>query len=186
MTAHMAPKTLKDEVITLRLPHHSDVERLMVYGADPALLEGVWIPGPPPSTDLRRWAATILDDMAGGWTEEGGIHGAGLVVDEADPFVGVVFFSPVADNTVELVYGVVPTARGRGIATRAAGLATTWALSGGGFDRVELRIDENQTASRSVATKLGFELHEKIETYVEGTGLTHIDFLYFKSALHEH
>lgn len=122
----------------------------------------------------------MVTELSGGWTDRGGIHGAGFVVDELKPLLGIVLLSPAQNNGVEMTYGVVPSARGRGIATRAVGLATKWALTSGGFDRVELRIDEHQVVSQRIAKKLGFKQREKIETYVEGTGLTHIDLLYEK------
>lgn len=175
-----APLPLKDGKVTLRLAGDEDIERLVTYGSDPNLLEGIWIPGPPPTSDVREWAKELVVELCGGWTDRGGIYGGGLVVDELEPFLGIVFLSPVQDNGVELSYGVLPSARERGIATSAAGLTTSWALTSGGFDRVELRIDQDQAVSQHIAKNLGFELKERIETYVQGTGLTHMDLLYMK------
>lgn len=173
-----APHPLSDGVVTLRMPTSDDVDQLTRYGADHALLDGIWISGPPPAGNVRSWASAFLRELAAGWTEAGGMHDAGLIVDEREPFLGVVYMAPVNDDAVELSYGVAPPARGRGIATRAARLATDWALGVGAFARVELRIAEDHAASRRIAEKLGFRFVERYATYVTGTGLTHVDVLY--------
>lgn len=123
----------------------------------------------------------IGPELLAGWTVAGGDHGGGLVIDEREPCVGTVDFLTRAPRVVELTYGVAPPWRGRGIATRAAALAGEWAITEGEFDRVELRIGEDHVPSRRVAEKAGFECIERIETYVQGTGLTHIDCLYVRT-----
>ena len=90
-----------------------------------------------------------------GWGPEGSIEGGALIVDEDQPFVGVVDIVPKSERAVELVYGVAPPFRGRGIATRAARLVAVWALADAGFDRVELRIAADHEASRCVAERAG-------------------------------
>ena len=82
--------------------------------------------------------------------------------------------------SVALSYGVGPHALGRGIATRAARLATEWGLRHGGFERVELRVGTAHEASQRVAEKAGFECVEHLLTYVEGTGKTAEDLLYVR------
>jgi RimJ/RimL family protein N-acetyltransferase len=174
--------SISDEVVTLRLPVAEDVARLATYGSGKTLLNGNWISGGGPGVaDPLVWAADRLNEFVAGWTPRGGIHGGAMVIDEALPFVGLVYFGPVAPHVVELSYGVAPPARGRGIATRAARLAAGWALTGGGFSRVELRIPESHAASRRVAEKAGFKLKERFETFVEATGITATDLLYVRS-----
>jgi RimJ/RimL family protein N-acetyltransferase len=87
----------------------------------------------------------------------------------------------VGPGIVELSYGIAPPARGRGIATRAARLAAGWALTEGGFSRVELRIPESHAASRRVAEKAGFQLEERFVTFIKATGDTAIDLLCVRS-----
>jgi RimJ/RimL family protein N-acetyltransferase len=167
---------LTDDVVTLRLPTEEDNERFARYGADQAMLEGIWIVGPR-GADANEWAAELVSELRGGWSKRGGDHGGGLVIDEHEPCVGTVSFFPRAHRVVELIYGVAPPWRGRGVATRAARLAADWALTEGDFDRVELRIGEGHAVSRRVAAKAGFTEVERFETFVEGTGKTHIDIL---------
>lgn len=103
-----------------------------------------------------------------------------MVIDEQEPCVGLVNFTPQPNRGAELLYGVAPPWRGRGIASRAARLAADWALDHG-FDRVELRIGKPHRESRRVAEKAGFREVELFETFVEGTGLTHVDVLYVRT-----
>jgi RimJ/RimL family protein N-acetyltransferase len=170
---------LSDGVVTLRLPAPGDVEHFVRYGSDRSLLDGIWLV-PPRGADVRAWASAYVSDLNAGWTDAGGDLGGGLIVDAAEPCIGLVNFVPRGPRNVELSYGVAPPWRRRGIASRAAALATAWALTDGDFDRVELRISEGHTVSQRVATNAGFECVERFETYVEGTGLTHTDLLYIR------
>ena len=109
------------------------------------------------------------------------MEGPALIVDERRPFAGILFLVPLAQDVLELVYGVLPSERGRGIATRATRLAAEWALSDGQCNRVELRIGESNVASRRVAERAGFRFAERFETFVRGTGKTHVDLLYIRT-----
>lgn len=172
------PDPLTDGVATVRMPSAEDVERFARYGGDSALLEGIWIAGPPTGADVHDWASELVRELRVGWTDDGGIHGGGLVIDELEPCQGTIGFVPRGNGVVELTYGMAPSARGRGIASRALRLATEWALTEGGFNRVELRIGEDHSVSRRVAEKAGFRFEERFETYVEGIGQIHADVLY--------
>jgi RimJ/RimL family protein N-acetyltransferase len=170
---------LRDGGLTLRLPSPEDIAAFVRYGSDDALLDGIWILGPQ-GQPVSAWASELVAELAGGWTPSGGDHGGGLIIDEVEPCVGVVDFLPRQAGHVELTYGVAPPFRGCGIATRAAALAADWALREGGFACVELRIGEGHAASRRVAEKAGFQCVERYQTFVEGTGLTHVDCLYVR------
>ena len=82
---------------------------------------------------------------------------------------------------MELVYGLFPPARGRGIATRAVRLASDWALKDGSFERVELFIGKDNAVSRPVAEKAGFDFVRYLETQRTGTSEVWSDALYFRS-----
>jgi RimJ/RimL family protein N-acetyltransferase len=171
---------LSDGVVRLRIPTLADIDRVARYGADPMFLEGIWIPGPRAGQDLHEWASAFVQELLAGWTTVGGMHGGGLIVDEREPFLGIVYLAPTTAVAVELSYGVAPHARGCGIATRAARLAAEWALREGGFELVELRIDKQHHESQRVAEKAGFRFVERFLTYIEGTGKTAEDLLYVR------
>ena len=60
------------------------------------------------------------------------------------------------DGVAEVGYWVAPEARGHGVCTRALKLAAHWALQERGMERLQLRADEQNPASRRVAEKAGF------------------------------
>ena len=168
-------------MVRLRIPTRADIDRVVRYGSDPSLLEGIWIPGPQPGQDLHEWASVFVQELIAGWTAQGGIHGGGLIVDEREPFFGIVYLVPTSAVAVSLSYGVAPHARKRGIASRAARLVAEWALTQGGFDRVELQIARSHHESQRVAEKAGFHFEERFQSYVEGTGETCEDLLYVRT-----
>ncbi|RLL67569.1 GNAT family N-acetyltransferase [Streptomyces sp. Z26] len=60
------------------------------------------------------------------------------------------------DGVAECGYWVLPAARGTGVAPRALGALTRWALGTAGFHRLELAHSVANTASCRVAAKSGF------------------------------
>jgi len=56
----------------------------------------------------------------------------------------------------EVGFWLTPQARGRGAASRAVRLVTTWAFDSIGFERVELTTTPDNAATRALALKLGF------------------------------
>ncbi len=172
------PDELSDGVVRLRIPTHLDIDRIVHYGSDPSRLEGFWVPGPLPGQELHEWGSTFIQELIAGWTPVGGVHGGGLVIDEREPFLGILYLASTNAKVVSLSYGVAPQARQRGIASRAVRLATAWALTQGGFYQVELQIAKSQHESQHVAEKAGFHFVERFLTHVERTGETFEDLLY--------
>jgi len=174
-------KPLADGVVTLRLPAADDVAFLRRW-ASPELLEGVWISGvgPTPIPDADAWAAAIVTDLIAGWSEDGSIHASTLVIDEVEPFVGLVYLTERPNDSIELSYGVAPPFRRRGIATRAARVVSDWLFGTGAYRRVELRIAESHPERMVVAERAGFRLLERVETYVEGTGQAFVDVVFVR------
>lgn len=84
-----------------------------------------------------------------------GIH---LAMEAAGEIVGAIslFKTHWGAGTTEIGYGVLPGHRGRGYATEAVRLLTSWALGPGGLRRVELRVNLDNAASIRVAEKAGF------------------------------
>jgi len=93
-------------------------------------------------------------------------------------FIGIVGFGDRGDGTVEMIYGIAPRWRGRGMASRAVRLAARWVLSLPGVDTVELRIDRDNTASQHVAVNAGFTPAGTVRQFVPGTAQTFEDLRY--------
>jgi RimJ/RimL family protein N-acetyltransferase len=65
-----------------------------------------------------------------------------------------------------LGYWVVPSARRRGFARRAARLASDWAIGPGGFARIEAWVEPTNESSRSVLSAAGFELEGRLRSFL--------------------
>jgi RimJ/RimL family protein N-acetyltransferase len=172
---------LVDGDLMLRLPRMEDRHVLTAYTSDPSSLEGAWLPVGIPDTDHEAVGAWLAREFVLGWSPIGGRYGGVLVMDLADiSFAGLIFLGRLAPAVAEISYGVAPRHRGQGLATKATVLATDWALSDGGFERVEARIDRKHAESMRVVTKAGFRHEEDFKTYVEGTGKTAEDSLFVR------
>lgn len=96
---------------------------------------------------VRSWADRWQEETAAGWavTEQGSLVGrAGI--QRVD----------LHEALAEVAYWVVPGARGRGIATVAAGAVIDWAFEQLGLHRLELTHAVGNEASCRTAAKLGF------------------------------
>jgi RimJ/RimL family protein N-acetyltransferase len=104
---------------------------------------------------VERW----INRYESGW-DDGSRAGFAIRGVEDAAFLG---FAAVVELELdalqcELGYGVVPAARGRGIAGRALDLMTRWCLDELGLERLELRIDTANTGSAKVAERAGYRL----------------------------
>ena len=176
--AHPPSIVLSDGDLELALPCVDDVSTLAAYGAAPTLLEGIWVSGSSPEGDPYAWAQTRIDEFLAGWEAPGGPHGAALAIRKNSHLVGFAYLSPLEARVVELSYGVAPPERCLGIATRAARLASGWALTEGGFDRVQLYVSLDHHAGHRVADKAGFRRVSCAESYIEATGVSFIQVIY--------
>jgi RimJ/RimL family protein N-acetyltransferase len=99
-------------------------------------------------------------------------------IPEEPRFIGVVGFGDRGQGGVEVIYGIAPRWRGRGLGSRAARLGAQWAARLPGVSTVELRIDQDATASQHVAVKAGFVVVGTATQFVPGTGETFDDLRY--------
>jgi RimJ/RimL family protein N-acetyltransferase len=146
---------LSDGVVTLRpWGEDGDVAALVAACNDPAIAEFLdRIPSPYTEEDAgeyiaighRGWADGTLTTFA--ITDARGGDAVGSI--------GVHWLEP-DQGVAETGYWVAPQARGRGLCTRALLLVARWAIEEGSLERLQLRADEKNTASRRVAEKAGF------------------------------
>ncbi len=139
---------------------------------DDGLVLRAWAPDDAPvvmaafaTPDIQRWHFRRFDTEADAgrwiadrnrlWTLETGASWA--IVDRAsvDVVGRVAIYPKLEDGHGEVSYWVLPSARGRGVATRACVAATDWAHDLG-LNRVELQHSIHNAGSRRVALKAGF------------------------------
>lgn len=168
LAAPMQP--LSDGTLTLRVPVPEDAAAIDWYVHRAGGLDEGWLQLNMASpSDSGRW---IVEDWLNGWAQLSTHNGPALVltVIGATDLVGTVGFGMLDVGVVEVVYGVAPQWRGRGLATRAARLAADWLIGHRGVVEVELRIGRGHLESQRVAARAGFKLVGPVQHVVERTG----------------
>ena len=92
------------------------------------------------------------------WIEVGEDFAELVIADADDALLGSVILHSVdwRNRRGELGYWLVAGARGRGLATRAVGLALRWMFEDLGLERAEIATTPENTGSLAVARRLGF------------------------------
>lgn len=149
----VAPPTLTDGVVGLRSWRQVDVPSVLAACQDPDIQRWLPVPVPYREQDAHGFVAGFVSEE---WSSG---RGAPLAVVDADTgellgSVGLKGIDPVT-GTAEVGYWVAPWARGRGVAVRAARMLCDWAFGELSLERVELLVDPHNTASCTVAERLG-------------------------------
>jgi RimJ/RimL family protein N-acetyltransferase len=142
---------LFDDGVELRTLVLADAEAWKA-GEDDEQIRWFEAPGPAPIENviaaIRRWQA--------GWADDGPVRHWGIWRD--DHLAGGVELRIRHDGRASVSYVVFPAWRRRGVATRAVRLASAWAFETLDVSAVVAIIDEQNTASRRVAERVGFVL----------------------------
>jgi RimJ/RimL family protein N-acetyltransferase len=153
---------LSDGVVSLREWEAGDRAALVEMANDPAIQNWTRVPVPYTDRDADEWFALTRTTRAAGHQvafavkadEDGELLGSiDLRVHPADPAIG------------ELGYMVGPRARGRGVATRAVELITTWAFATLSIVRMEILVDPRNQPSLKVAEAAGYEREGVLRSY---------------------
>ncbi|MFI5729672.1 GNAT family N-acetyltransferase [Kribbella sp. NPDC051587] len=141
---------LTDGVVTLRAHTPADVDAVYEMCQDPAMQR--WTTIPVPYT--REDAVSFVTEMVPGeWRTKG--YGAWAI--EVDGrFAGSVSLHDGEGGVGEIGFSVAPWARGRGVMTRAAKLATKYTFDELDWHRMIWRAFVGNWGSRRVAWKAGF------------------------------
>ena len=150
MANAVQPRVPIDDELALRPWEHRDAPAVLAAFRDP---------------DIIRWhtrrmtaldeAATWIETNIAAWTSERSSSWAVVDVSNEHVLGRTALHTQLADGTAEIAYWVLPDARGRGVATRAAIAATTWGHEFG-FHRIELQHSTRNHPSCLVALRAGF------------------------------
>jgi RimJ/RimL family protein N-acetyltransferase len=142
---------LSDGVICLRTWRDADAEAVAAACQDPMTQQYIPIPRPYGHAD----AVAYIERTRRQWDE--GVKAAFAVADAADPSVllGAINMA-LFGATGNAAYWVVPAMRNQGIAGRALGLITDWALPTIPLAVVILEIRPENVASQRVAVAAGY------------------------------
>ncbi len=157
---------LADDLVLLRLPREADADAIAAACSDPEIAR--WIPVPVPYT--RADARAFIDEVADGWSA--GTDLAFVIEERASgALAGMIGLHPgSAPDRAAVGYWLAPTARGRGLATRAVRLVATWAFVDPALERLELMTLIGNDASGRVALRAGFRREGILRHYLPFRG----------------
>jgi RimJ/RimL family protein N-acetyltransferase len=145
---------LSDGVIALRAFESTDVAALVEACQDPEIPRFTLVPRPYTEDHARSWLRRLAVGRAAGTQ-------MAFAIVEAP--AGAALLGAVGLNVIDreqraadVGYWLAAPARGRGVATRAVVLVAAWAFDALGLERLELRTQEHNHASRAVAGRAGF------------------------------
>ncbi len=139
---------LAGDGLVLRPWREDDVDALVEGSADPETARFVPVPVPFTAENGRYAVRTLYPRQ---WAEGAA---ASLAVEEDGQVVGYAVLIR-RDDAPEVGWWTSPSARGRGVARRAAALLTAWAHALG-HPRVVARVDVENPASLRAAEAAGF------------------------------
>ncbi len=135
---------LEDEVVRLRAFEESDAPAIVAACKDPEIPRWTAVPSPYTEADALAWLESDEEETF-------------AVVDRtSDELLGSIGVRFLDGGVAEVGYWVKREARGRGVATRALGLVSRWALVEREVGRFQLRAEPDNVASQRVAEKAGF------------------------------
>ncbi len=139
--------------LELRPWRPDDADALVAAGQDPAIRQWNLLLVESPRDARRR-----IERMHERWRAEQGAIWAIARQDGEDQAVGLIGFNDIdlAGGSAELVYWVLPAARGAGVVVEAVGRLSGWALDDLGLHRLRLCHSVGNPASCRVADKAGY------------------------------
>ncbi|MFF1818370.1 GNAT family N-acetyltransferase [Kribbella sp. NPDC058245] len=141
---------LTDDVVTLRAHTPADVDAVYEMCQDPAMQRWTTIPVPYTREDAVSFITEMVPE---GWRT---LNYGAWAIEVEGRFAGSVSLHDGEGGVGEIGFSVAPWARGRGVMTRAAKLATRYAFDELDWHRMIWRAFVGNWGSRRVAWKAGF------------------------------
>lgn len=145
---------LTDGTVALRAIRSGDVPALVAHCQDPEIQRWSRMPNPYGEDQARAYLRRTIDGRVTGTRTSFAIVDAG----GDDQLIGAVGLNVIdwRQRAADIGYWLAAAARGRGMATRAVELLVGWAFGPLGLERLELRAEFANHASRAVAERAGF------------------------------
>jgi ribosomal-protein-alanine N-acetyltransferase len=155
-----------DEAIRLRLRTDADNPAIVAACRDPDIARFTRVPDDYDEATAAEWAAESKRMRDAGE----GLH---LIVADADgdELLGSIGLRMSGDEgRCDAGYWLAPWARGRGVMTRALRLLSRWAFENLPVERIEVTIEPENSASRTVAERAGYTFEGVLRSYLEIKG----------------
>lgn len=161
MTLTYPQPELSDGVVILRRWAERDLPCVAEAANDPRFPDGTTVP----ATFTREGG---LDFIRRQWQRSVDGEGVSLAIEAGGRAVGLAWLSVRPQPGVfGLGYWVVPSARRRGLGTRAARLAASWVLEHGGAARVEAWVAPGNLPSQRLLAAAGFEREGVLRAFLD-------------------
>jgi RimJ/RimL family protein N-acetyltransferase len=158
---------LSDGSIRVRLRADADTPAIVTACQDPEIPRWTRVPEPYDQTTAAEWAVESKRQHEAGE----GLHL--LIVDaETDDFLGSIGIQEIdrEEGRCNMGYFLAPQARGRGVMTGAVRLLGQWVFDNLPIQRVQITIQSENTASRAVAERAGYEFEGVLRSYTDIKG----------------
>ncbi|MYR42475.1 GNAT family N-acetyltransferase [Streptomyces sp. SID5910] len=149
----MEPRTLATDRLVLRTVGPQDTEAVHAACQDPDIQRWTTIPSPYLPEHARGFTERLVPD---GWANES-MFTFGLFLPSGE-LVGMLGVTMISPGVGEIGFWGVKEHRGHGYVTEAASAVARWAFTHRAIDRLEWRAEVGNTASRTVAERVGFTM----------------------------
>jgi RimJ/RimL family protein N-acetyltransferase len=150
----MKPPIIEEGPFTLRLPRAEDVSWVFHACQDEDIQRFTMVPTPYRPSDAVAWVASASETCATGTALD-----LLVMVTETSELLGAASLKLTAgDGRGEIGYWVERDARRRGVASAAVAALERHGADALGLSEVQLRIAEQNVASRALAEAAGYEL----------------------------
>jgi RimJ/RimL family protein N-acetyltransferase len=143
--------------LELRLLTRREADRVIARRRDPAA-DPPWASEYPLDGDIRAAAAYASHLPVSSGADAVDVFGYYQVLEDGLVVGGIGFHGPPSGHVVEVGYGVVPSVRGRGVATQALRILLNVAAGLEGVRRVVGRTEDANLASQGVMRAAGMRL----------------------------
>jgi RimJ/RimL family protein N-acetyltransferase len=161
--AQLNGPAIETERLMLRMWREADIEPNTAMLADPVSGRFITADNKPITDAFVGWRNAAI--MSGHWV----LHGVGMFVVEEKAtgrFAGRVGpWLPAGWPGFEIGWGIASEFRGKGYALEAARASIDWAFASFELDRIIHCIDRENTASQSVARRLGAEIEREMDLF---------------------
>ncbi len=170
--AALPPEGLSDDNVRLRRWRMQDAPAVHAACQDPAIVRFTSVPTPYTLKDARHFLAASIGHRPDGLP-------LAIVDAGTDDLLGSIGLrAGPRPHVAEVGYWLVPSARGRGIATRSVQLLSAWSIAELGIARVQLMTFVDNEPSQRVAERAGFTREGVLRAWAEHRGalMDHVMF----------